>query len=120
MPVNYISTLLTREEFFDKAYQKGKSRAHEEFFDKAYQKGKSRAHERLTKSALSNFDSFCLDKYGFETKKIMEDLREEIADTQDVSKVLKLLQDFVDWLGVDHPELNQGKSTSEKQSPTVH
>ena len=82
MPVNYISTLLTREEFFDKAYQKGKSRA----------------HERLTKSALSNFDSFCLDKYGFETKKIMEDLREEIADTQDVSKVLKLLQDFVDWL----------------------
>ena len=89
MPVNYISTLLTREEFFDKAYQKGKSRA----------------HERLTKSALSNFDSFCLDKYGFETKKIMEDLREEIADTQDVSKVLKLLQDFVDWLGVDHPEL---------------
>lgn len=89
MPVNYISTLLTREEFFDKAYQKGKSRA----------------YENITKVAINNFDSFCLDKYGLPTNQIMEDMREEISKTQDFSKVLKLLQDFVDWLGVDHPEL---------------
>lgn len=89
MSVTYISELLTREEFFDKAYQRGKS--------KAYQK--------LTKSALSNFDTFCLDKYGIQTQTIMKDLKEEIKKTQDVTKVLKLLQDFVDWLAVDHANL---------------
>ena len=89
MPVTYISELLTREEFYNKAFQKGKSKA----------------YERLTKSALSNLDSFCLDKYGMKTDKIIEDLREEIQNTQKVTKALKFLQDFVDWLAVDHPDL---------------
>ncbi len=89
MTVSYISELLTREEFYDKAFQKGKSKA----------------YERLTRTAISNLDAFCLDKYKIQTDKILEDLREEIKKTQDVSKALKFLQDFVDWLGVDHPNL---------------
>ena len=89
MPVSYISELLTREEFFNKAFQKGKSKA----------------YERLTRTAINNLDFFCQDKYGMRTEKIMKDLREEIKETQDVTKALKLLQDFVDWLAVDHPDL---------------
>jgi len=89
MPVSYISELLTREEFFDKAFQKGKSKA----------------YEKLTKSAINNLDAFCLDKYHLQTDKIIKDLREEIKETQDVTKALKFLQDFVDWLVLDHPDL---------------
>jgi len=89
VPVSYISELLTREEFFDKAFQKGKSKS----------------YERLTRTAISNLDSFCLDKYGMQTDKIIKDLKEEIKETQDVTKALKFLQDFVDWLAVDHPNL---------------
>jgi len=87
--VTYISELLTREEFFEKAYQKGKSES----------------YKKLTKTAINNFDTFCLDKYQRQTDQIMKDLREEIKQTQDVTKALKLLQDFVDWLAVDHPNL---------------
>jgi len=47
VPVNYISELLTKEEFFDKAFQKGKS------------KGSLKA----SKTAINNLDVFCLDKY---------------------------------------------------------
>ena len=89
MPITYISDLLTREEFFEKAYQKGKSKA----------------YQRLTKTAINNLDAFCLDKYRIQTDEILKDLREEIKETQDVSKALKLLQDFVDWLDSDHPNL---------------
>ena len=55
MSVTYISELLTREEFYDRAFQRGKSKA----------------CERLTRTAISNLDAFCLDKYGFETDKIV-------------------------------------------------
>jgi len=89
MVVTYISELLTREEFYDKAFQKGKSKA----------------YERLTRTAISNLDAFCLDKYKIQTDKILEDLKKEIKETQDVTKALKFLQDFVDWLGIDHPNL---------------
>jgi len=87
--VTYISELLTREEFFEKAYQKGKSES----------------YKKLTKTAINNLDTFCLDKYQRQTDQIMKDLREEIKQTQDVTKALKLLQDFVDWLAIDHPDL---------------
>ena len=89
LSVTYISELLTREEFFDKAFKKGKSKA----------------YEKLTRTAINNFDTFCLDKYARQTDVIIKDLREEIKVTHDVVKVLKLLQDFVDWLEVDHPDL---------------
>lgn len=102
MTISYISELLTREEFFDKAFQKGKSKA----------------YERLTKTALNNFDTFCQDKYGIQTDQIMKDLREEIKETQDVTKALKLLQDFVDWLAVDHPDLRtKGNQPIESKVP---
>ena len=90
MSVTYISELLTREEFYDKAFQKGKSKA----------------YEKLTRTTINNLDTFCLDKYARQTDQIIKDLREEIKQTQDVSKALKFLQDFVDWLAVDHPDLN--------------
>ncbi len=69
MPVNHIGTLLTREGFFDKAYQKGKSRA----------------YERPTKSAPSNPDIFCTDKDGLETDRIILDLKEGTDETGDTS-----------------------------------
>jgi len=87
--VTYISELLTREEFFEKAYQKGKSES----------------YKKLTKTAINNLDTFCLDKYQRQTDQIMNDLKEEIKQTQDITKALKLLQDFVDWLAIDHPDL---------------
>jgi len=89
MSVTYISELLTREEFYDKAFQKGKSKA----------------YERLTRAAISNLDSFCIDKYGRQTDEVIKDLREEIKKTQDVTKALRFLQAFVDWLAIDHLDL---------------
>jgi len=64
-----------------------------------------RTVEKLTRTTINNLDTFCIDKYSRQTDKIIKDLREEIKQTQDVSKALKFLQDFVDWLAVEHPDL---------------
>ena len=51
MSILYINQLLTREEFIDKAYNKGKSRGFEQF----------------TKGMLRDLDRFCDHKYGKKT-----------------------------------------------------
>ncbi len=89
LTINYINKLLTREEFFEKSYKKGKSKA----------------YEKLTRSVLSNLDRFCGDKYNKKTDDVIQDIKNEIENTNDSTIALKFLQDFIDWLEVDHPNI---------------
>ena len=89
MVINYINKLLTREEFFEKSYKKGKSRG----------------YEVLTRAIIANLDRFCEDKYNKQTDDIILDIKKEIEQTNDSTFALKFLQDLTDWLEVDHPDI---------------
>ncbi len=89
LSITYINKLLTREEFFEKSYKKGKSKG----------------YEKLTRSVLANLDRFCADKYKKITDDIIQDIKKEVEQTNDSTIALKYLQDFIDWLEVDHPDI---------------
>lgn len=89
MSISYINKLLTREEFISKAFKKGKSKG----------------FENLTKSVLNDLDRFCEHTYKKQTEQILKDLKKDIDKTNDPGTSLKFLQDYIDWLEVDHPEI---------------
>ena len=90
MSISYINKLLTREEFIEKAYKKGKSRGFEQF----------------TSSMLRDLDRFCDHKYGKKTTDVVIDIKKDLDDTNDPGFALKFLQDYIDWLEVDHLKLS--------------
>ena len=59
LSITYINKLLTREEFFEKSYKKGKSQG----------------YEKLTSSVLANLDRFCADKYNKKTDDLIQDIK---------------------------------------------
>ena len=103
MVINYINKLLTREEFYEKSYKKGKSRG----------------YEVLTRAIISNLDRFCDDKYNKQTDDIILDIKKEIEQTNDSTFALKFLQDFTDWLEVDHPDILFKTNPHQKEGKPV-
>jgi len=109
MSISYINKLLTREEFIEKAFKKGKSRGFEQF----------------TSSMLRDLDRFCDHKYSKKTDEIIIDIKKDLDDTNDPGFALKFLQDYIDWLEVDHPEIiikwnpNQKKGRPLKKKTTL-
>ena len=103
MVINYINKLLTREEFFEKSYKKGKSRG----------------YEVLTRAIISNLDRFCEDKYNKQTDDIILDIKKEIEQTNDSTFALKFLQDLTDWLEVDHPDILFKTNPHQKEGKPV-
>jgi len=89
MSISYINKLLTREEFVAKAYKKGKSKGFENF----------------TNSMLRDLDRFCDYKYGKKTNDIIIDIKKELDKSNNPAYALKFLQDYIDWLEVDHPDV---------------
>jgi len=89
MSITYITKLLTRAEFIEKAYKKGKSRGFEQF----------------TKGMLRDLDRFCDHKYGKKTDDILTDIKKEMNKSNEPEYALKFLQDYIDWLEVDHPDI---------------
>ena len=112
MSISYINKLLTREEFIEKAYKKGKSRGFEQF----------------TKGMLRDLDRFCDHKYGKKTTDVIIDIKKDLDDTNDPGFALKFLQDYIDWLEVDHPDIiikwnpNQktGRPIKKKTTLAIH
>jgi len=101
--INYINKLLTREEFFEKSYKKGKSRG----------------YEVLTRSIIANLDRFCEDKYNKKTDDVILDIKKEVEQTSDSTIALKYLQDFIDWLEVDHPDILFKNNPLQKEGKPV-
>jgi len=89
MSVSYINKLLTREEFFLKSYKKGNSKG----------------YENLTRSVITDVDRFCEKQYSKKTDDVVIDLKKDLDDTNDPGLALKFLQDYIDWLDVDHPDV---------------
>ena len=89
MSVSYINQLLTREEFFLKSYKKGNSKG----------------YENLTRSVITDVDRFCEKQYSKKTDDVVIDLKKDLDDTNDSGLALKFLQDYIDWLDVDHPDV---------------
>jgi integrase len=98
MTLGYINELLTREEFFKKIYNKSKS------IDS----------EGNAKSYLATLDHYSKDKYGLETGQIMADLRLDVKSTNSQAKVFRYLNDYVEWLLENHPNIiiKRGKNKS--------
>jgi len=89
MSVSYINKLLTREEFFLKSYKRGNSKG----------------YENLTRSVITDVDRFCNKQYGKKTDDVVIDLKKDLDVTNDPGLALKFLQDYIDWLDVDHPDV---------------
>ena len=89
MPISYINELWSREEFIEKSFKKGKSKGFEQF----------------TSSMLRDLDRFCDHKYGKKTSEILIDLKKEQDRTKDPVYSLQFLQDYINWLEVDHPDI---------------
>ena len=62
MALDYISSRISRDEFYEKIYAKSRSKVSVE----------------TAKAHLNNLDYFCQDKYNRETNTILDDLREDM------------------------------------------
>ena len=87
--MSYIRTQLTREEFFQKIRNRSNSED----------------SERSSRSGVSNLDYYCNDVYQKTPEQIFDDIKSEINKNGDTGKALKFLDDFVNWLRVDHPNI---------------
>jgi len=86
--VSYIKETQTRDEFLQRA------------------KERSRDSFSVRNGMLVNFDRFALDKYGKKTiDEILHDLKKEYDKNRNVTKALKVLQEYVDFLNKDHPNI---------------
>lgn len=89
MSVNYISRQLTEDEFFKRAYEKGKSLS----------------TEKKTRAALHNLEYFTQDKYQKSRFAVLKDLKDDLDKSKDTDLILRFFQHFIDWMGEDHPEI---------------
>ena len=89
MSISYINKQLTRTEFLEKSFNKGKSKDYQNF----------------TNSVLKDLDRFVDHTYHKTIEEIMTDLKADMDKTNDPSYALKFLQDYIDWLEVDHPDI---------------
>ena len=55
--------------------------------------------------ALSQFDHFCNDSFEKSGTQVLEDISEEIKKSHDSNKLIIVLNRFVQWCLVDHPEI---------------
>jgi integrase len=112
MPLSYINKLLTKEEFISKAYKKGKSKGFENF----------------TNSVLNDLDRFCDYVYHKKIEQVMIDLKKDLDSTNNPDYALKFLQDYIDWLEVDHADIlikwnkhqKEGKPIKKKTPLAIH
>ncbi len=89
MSVNYINRLLTEDEFFKRVYEKGKSLS----------------TEKKTRSAINNLEYFTQDKYKKSRFEVLKDLKEDLDKTHNADLVIRFFQQFIDWMGQDHPNI---------------
>ena len=99
--VSYIKVLLTKEEFFSKVHNRSNSED----------------SERAARSAVVNLEYYCKDVYNKTAERILADIKTEIEKTGDTRKALKFLDDFVNWLKKDHPNVIM-KTRSRKSGKT--
>lgn len=89
MSLSYINRLLTRDEFLEKTFKKGKSKDYQNF----------------TISVLKDLDRFADHTYHKTLEEIMTDLKENMDKEDNPDYALKFLQDYIDWLEIDHPDI---------------
>ena len=97
--LSYINSRLTRKEFFQQVYAKGKSKDAED----------------SARTSISNLDYYSQDKYQKNTDVILNDINKQDE------KVLKYLHDFVVWLSEDHLQIvnKKGKPIKAKMEQSI-
>ena len=83
----------------------------EKFFDLVYKKGQSKDAMGVAKSAVSNFKMFYKDAFDEEAADVLTQLKAEESD----GKIFNLLNDFIDWMGDDHPDILWKRSVAQKK-----
>jgi len=89
----------------------------EEFLQRVYRKGKSYEAKEQARSAINNLNYFCNSKYSKTEAEILKELSKEPT----VGRVAKLLNGFVEWCGLDHPEvkLDKKRHLMKKRATTI-
>lgn len=83
----------------------------DKFFRMVYKKGESKDALGVAKAAISNFKMFCKDTFGEDTEDVLKQLKAEESE----GKIFNMLNDFVDWLAEDHPDILWKRSPLQKK-----
>lgn len=87
--MDYISTVLTEDQFYDKIYAKSKSWTS---VDNA-------------KTAIISAKYYAKDVYKKELDAVLADLKKDLAKTGDLAKILRFLDEYCRWCEKDHPNV---------------
>jgi len=78
-------------------------------------KGKSKGFENFTNSMLRDLDRFSDHTYHKKTDDIVIDLKKDMDKSSNPGYALKFLQDYIDWLDADHPDILIIRNTHQKK-----
>ena len=70
-------------------------------------------------SILNQFDIFCKQKFNKTNQQIMDDLYEMQKNEDSKNKVYVVLNDFKNWLLIDHPEIVYFMGKNKNQRRTI-
>ena len=70
-----------------------KTLTREEFIEKCYNKSGSVGSKNVTISALTNFDSFCIEEYGKKSNELLDEIKGDMSDA-----LYTFLQDFINYM----------------------
>jgi len=77
----------------------------EQFFDKVFAKTKSQRALTTTVTHIRHFKFYCKDVYKKEAIEILQDLKDHVAKTQSIAKVLTFLDGWRRWALKEHPDV---------------
>lgn len=73
----------------------------EAFYKRVYKKSNSRDSEIQARAAVSNIKHYCKDEFDEDEKTVLTSLKKQDS----VGALFVFLNDFIDWMGDDHPNI---------------
>ena len=87
----------------------------DKFYEMVFKKGKSLDSLGVAKATVTNLGLFCRDAFGDDTNAVLTQLKKEESS----AKILNFLNDFIDWLNEDHPDVLWKRTPTQKKATPV-
>lgn len=84
----------------------------EAFYKRIYKKSESKDSEMQARSAVSNIKHYCKDVYNEDVDAVLTELKKQDS----VGALFVFLNDFIDWMGEDHPNILWRRSIHQKKA----
>ena len=87
----------------------------EQYLKNVYDKGRSKDSVMVCKASLANFEIFTNSKWNKTRFDVLDDLSAEYQKNHDTKAPIVLLNEFKDWLSIDHPDIMIKNSRNSKR-----